>query len=109
MIKALKNFHPYVYGRVMLLRTDNASVSWRKSLRDSTGQVARWLQTLGTYDVNVTHIPGRKHTNTDALFRYPCRSCKRREDINQVDQKEGEKADNPYELQSKCQIGGRTP
>ncbi|CAG2230291.1 unnamed protein product [Mytilus edulis] len=50
VIIALKNFHPYVYGRPVLLRTDNAAVSWLQSLKDPTGQVARWLQTLGTYN-----------------------------------------------------------
>jgi len=32
----------------MLLRTDNAAVSWMRSLKTATDQVARWLQTLGT-------------------------------------------------------------
>ncbi|CAG2220964.1 unnamed protein product [Mytilus edulis] len=60
VIIALKNFHPYVYGRPVLLRTDNAAVSWLQSLKDPTGQVARWLQTLGTYNFKVTHRAGRK-------------------------------------------------
>ncbi|CAC5418992.1 unnamed protein product [Mytilus coruscus] len=85
VIIALKNFHSYVYGRPVLLRTDNAAVSWLQSLKDPTGQVARWLQKLGTYNFKVTHRAGRKHTNTDAMSRNPCKSCKRQEDLNQAE------------------------
>ncbi|CAC5375366.1 unnamed protein product [Mytilus coruscus] len=85
VIIALKNFHPYAYGRPVLLRTDNAAVSWLQSLKDPTGQVARWLQTLGTYNFKVTHRAGRKHTNTDAMSRNPCKSCKHQEDLNQAE------------------------
>ncbi|CAG2215910.1 unnamed protein product [Mytilus edulis] len=85
VIIALKNFHPYVYGRPVLLRTDNAAVSWLQSLKDPTGQVARWLQTLGTYNFKVTHRAGRKHTNADAMSRNPCKSCKHQEDLNQAE------------------------
>ncbi|CAC5415373.1 unnamed protein product [Mytilus coruscus] len=65
--------------------TDNAAVSWLQSLKDPTGQVARWLQTLGTYNFKVTHRAGRKHTNADAMSRNPCKSCKHQEDLNQAE------------------------
>lgn len=101
VIIALRNFHPYVYGRPILLRTDNAAVSWLKSLKDPTGQVARWLQQLGTYNFTVTHRAGRKHTNADALSRNPCKSCKRQEDLNaSYDQRDKESEDHLAELPS---------
>ena len=59
VVLALKHFQPYVYGRTTVLRTDNAAVSWMRSLKNPTGQVARWLQDLGEYDLIVTHRPGR--------------------------------------------------
>jgi hypothetical protein len=31
VIVAIKNFHPYVYGQNVLLRTDNSAVSWMQS------------------------------------------------------------------------------
>ena len=33
VIIAIRNFHTYLYGQNVLLRTDNAAVSWLKSLR----------------------------------------------------------------------------
>ncbi|CAG2220985.1 unnamed protein product [Mytilus edulis] len=101
VIIALKNFHPYVYGTPVLLRTDNAAVSWLQSLKDPTGQVARWLQTLGTYNFKVTHRAGRKHTNADAMSRNPCKSCKHQEDLNQAENdNEREKSENSVECHS---------
>ena len=35
----------------VLLRMDNAAVSWMKSLKVTNGQVARWLQEIGNYNV----------------------------------------------------------
>ena len=76
VVVALKGFHCYLYGQEILLRTDNAAVSWMRSLKNPTGQVARWLEFLGTYNITVTHRPGYQHRNADALSRSPCKACK---------------------------------
>ena len=57
VIMALKTFHHYVYGQEILLRTDNIAVSWLRSLKAPTGQVARWLQQLETYNITAEHQP----------------------------------------------------
>jgi len=85
VVVALKNFHPYLYGQKIHLRTDNAAVSWLRSLKIPSGQIARWLETLGTYNLKVSHRSGTKHSNADALSRVPCKACKRQEDLNQDD------------------------
>ena len=90
VVKALKTFHSYLYGQHVLLRTDNAAVSWMRSLKCPSGQVARWLQELGTYDLEVTHRPGAQHRNADALSRNPCKSCQNQENRNV----HGEQAEN---------------
>jgi len=74
---ALKKFHTYLYGQKVLLRTDNAAVSWMTSLKLPTGQMARWLQELASYDLEIVHRKGKKHTNADALSRRPCKVCRR--------------------------------
>ena len=86
VVIALKTFHSYLYGQHVLLRTDNAAVSWMRNLRNPTGQVARWLELLGTYDLEVTHRPGYKHRNADALSRSPCKPCMRQERSQEEDQ-----------------------
>ena len=44
VVLSLKNFHTCIYGENVFLRTDNAAVSWMRSLKGATGQVARWLR-----------------------------------------------------------------
>jgi transposase InsO family protein len=81
VVVALRNFHTYLYGQDILLRTDNAAVSWMRNLKIPTGQTARWLQELSTYNLAVTHRPGMKHTNADALSRKPCKVCTHQQDL----------------------------
>ena len=75
VVTALKTFHSYLYGQPVLIRTDNAAVSWMNSLKRPTGQVARWLEELGTYNLTICHRPGLQHRNADALSRAPCAKC----------------------------------
>ena len=69
VVMALKYFHPYLYGREIILRTNNAAVSWMRNLRTPTGQTARWLELIYpvTFRSNIrqeeattmlTHCPG---------------------------------------------------
>ena len=95
VIVALKNFHTYLYGQKVLLRTDNAAVSWMQSLKRPTGQVARWLQELGTYDLTVVHRPGKKHVNADGLSRMPCKACTRQQEpLNTSHEESNDRADD---------------
>ena len=83
VVTALRNFHPYLYGQEILLRTDNAAVSWMRNLKTPTGQMARWIQEVSTYNLIVTHGPGQKHGNADALSRRPCQTCLRQQSISE--------------------------
>ena len=98
VIVALRNFHTYLYGQNVLLRTDNAAVSWMRNLEKPTGQVARWLQELGTYDLTVVHRPGKRHVNADDLSRMPCKACKRQQDAASTHNDESDKGSDVTEL-----------
>ncbi|GFX57866.1 hypothetical protein TNCV_3068331 [Trichonephila clavipes] len=77
IVKAVEHFHPYLYGRRFLLRTDHASLTWLLNFKNSEGQIARWIQRLQEYDVEIRHRKGSAHGNADALSRRPCpESCK---------------------------------
>ncbi|GFY08216.1 hypothetical protein TNCV_1356271 [Trichonephila clavipes] len=71
IVKAVEHFHPYLYGRRFLLRTDHASLTWLLNFKNSEGQVARWIQRLQEYDVEIRHRKGSAHGNADALSRRP--------------------------------------
>ena len=83
VVTALRNFHPYLYGQEILLRTDNAAVSWMRNLKTPTGQMAKWIQKVSTYNLIVTHRPGQKHGNADALSRRPCQTCLRQQSVSE--------------------------
>ena len=71
----IKYFKNYLYGRPFTLRVDHAAIQWIRNFKEPEGQVARWLEILGTYDFKIQHRPGLKHGNADALSRRPCSQC----------------------------------
>ena len=70
-----KAYRHFLSGARFLLRTDHAALKWLKSFKEPEGQLARWLETLETYDFELQHRPGAKHGNADALSRGPCPQC----------------------------------
>ncbi|GFR03492.1 retrovirus-related Pol polyprotein from transposon 17.6 [Trichonephila clavata] len=46
IVKAVEHFHPYLYGRRFLLRTDHASLTWLLNFKNPEGQIAWWIQRL---------------------------------------------------------------
>ena len=72
MVKAIRHFHCYLYGRKFVLRTDHAALRWLLNFKCPEGQLARWLEQLQQYDLEVQHRPGSNHNNADALSRRPC-------------------------------------
>ena len=76
IVTAVKKFHHYFYGRSVKIRTDHKSLNWLMSFKYPEGQLARWLELLGNYDINIEYRPGKDHGNSDGLSRRPCSDCK---------------------------------
>ena len=70
-----KYFKHYLYGQKFILRTDHNSLRWLTNFKAPEGQLARWLEVLSTYDMEVQHRPGKQHQNADAMSRLPCNQC----------------------------------
>lgn len=84
VVDSVKHCHHFLYGAHFKVRTDHGALRWLLSFKNPEGQLARWLELLGTYDFNIEHRPGKKHTNADALSRRPCHQ----EDCNHCERKE---------------------
>ena len=66
-----RQFRHYLLGRKFLIRTDHNSLTWLMRFKDIEGQLARWMEELAQYDMNIIHRRGIKHTNADVLSRLP--------------------------------------
>ena len=87
----LKYFRHYVYGRKVIVRTDHSALKWLVNFKMPEGQLARWLEIVSGYNIELIHRPGVKHGNADALSRRPCKQCGRKderkyEETNQMKQ-----------------------
>ena len=76
LVYAVKKFHPFVYGRPFVLKTDHRPLlgllGSKKPLPDAVSpRVVRWKVTLDAYQFDLVHVPGREHGNCDALSRLP--------------------------------------
>ena len=71
IVQAVRHFHHYLYGVPFQVRTDHGALTWLLNFKNPEGQLARWLEVLGTYNFNIKHRAGLKHGNADGLSRTP--------------------------------------
>ena len=75
VVTFIKHFRPFLYGHKFLVRTDHSSLRWLLRFKDPEGQLARWLEVISAYDMEIEHRAGRLHGNADGLSRMPCNQC----------------------------------
>jgi transposase InsO family protein len=68
-VRFTRQFRHYLLGKPFKIRTDHSSLTWLLRFKDPQGQLARWLEELSQYDMEVEHRAGKKHGNADALSR----------------------------------------
>ena len=87
LIFALKQFRPYLLGRRFQIRVDNQALSFYQTLKDATGQTARYLDFLSNFDFEIIHRNSSSHANVDSISRLPpcavengepCAQCEKR-------------------------------
>ncbi|XP_041376682.1 uncharacterized protein LOC121389136 [Gigantopelta aegis] len=71
VVKFTRQFRHYLLGRRFLVRTDHNSLTWLLNFKQPQGQLARWLEELGQYNMQIQHRPGKQHMDADALSRLP--------------------------------------
>ncbi len=58
------------FGRPFLWRTDNAALTYIRTMHCPSGIIQRWLGTLADFNFEVEHRPGKLHTAADQLSRH---------------------------------------
>ena len=71
VVKFCRHFRHYLLGRRIALRTDHNSLVWLMRFKHIEGQLARWLEELVQFDMEIVHRSGKKHQNADGLSRIP--------------------------------------
>lgn len=71
IVRFTRYFRHYLLGRPFLVRTDHHSLVWLMRFRHLEGQLARWLEELQQFDMEILHRSGTKHGNADSLSRIP--------------------------------------
>ncbi|XP_041372627.1 uncharacterized protein LOC121385902 [Gigantopelta aegis] len=71
VVKFTRQFRHYLLGRRFLVRTDHNSLTWLLNFEQPQGQLARWLDELRQYNMQIQHRPGKQHMDADALSRLP--------------------------------------
>ena len=79
VVKFIKHYRMYLWGRHFLVRTEHAYLKWLINFKDPEGMLARWISVLDTYDFAIQDRPGVKHSNADGLTQQECTQCKRRQ------------------------------
>ena len=69
VIKGVKHFHHYLYGRKFVIWTDNTSITWLYANNRPHGRLARWIMTLLEYSFDIKYRRGAENGNADALSR----------------------------------------
>jgi len=73
VVMALQHFRHYLLGTKVILRTDHASLKWLNSFKLPEGILARWLETMQEFDLQIEHRQGRQHSNVDGMSRPFCK------------------------------------
>ena len=77
----MKRFRHYLLGRKFLVRLDHSALKSLVKTKNPEGQTARWLETLASFNFEIQHRPGKRHTNADALSRIQVRKEKAKQSV----------------------------
>jgi len=69
LVKAVKHWRPYIWGRPFTVRTDHWSLKFLLDQRLTTIPQHTWVSKLFGYDFSVEYRPGKQNVAADALSR----------------------------------------
>ena len=82
LVYFVKYFRHFLYGKKFLVLTDHGSLRWLMNFKNPEGQVARWIEFLSAFHMDIEHRPGRSHGNADGISRISCKQCGKTDNRN---------------------------
>ena len=71
VVAAFKQFHSYIYGNFVTLRTDHKALQYIYKNKTSKGRIMRWVLELMNYEYEIGHKPRIHNGAADAISRLP--------------------------------------
>jgi len=71
VVKFTQQYRHYLLGRRFVVRTDHNALRWLFGFKEPENQLARWMEQLVQYDMEIVYRRGTAHVNADALSRRP--------------------------------------
>jgi hypothetical protein len=71
IVYAVQRFKIYIYGRKVILYTDNKAITFLQKCVITSNRVARWMTELQQFDLEIRHIKGINNHLADVLSRSP--------------------------------------
>lgn len=65
----IDEFASFLRGRHYLIYTDHKCLSWLNKKEQWNNRIFRWALTLQQFDFEVSHVPGKHNSITDAFSR----------------------------------------
>ena len=65
LVEFIRHFKPYLYGSEFMCRVDHFALIWLKSMKNLTGILARWQETLEEYSF-------KRYTSTYMVMLTDC-------------------------------------
>ena len=69
IIYGLRQFEHILRFRPFVVRTDSGALKHLHNLKDPKGIMARWLNIIQSYEMEIMHLPGKKNKAADAMSR----------------------------------------
>ena len=71
VVRFTRHFKHYVLGRRFTMRTDHNSLIWLMGFKNIEVQLARCIEELAVYNMEIVHRPCKDHVNAAGLSRIP--------------------------------------
>ena len=72
IVELVKQHRHYLQGTRFCIRTDHSPLRSVIKAKDPEGQLARWIESLSMFDLEIRYRPEQRHQNAHALSRRPC-------------------------------------
>jgi transposase InsO family protein len=69
IVHALRVWRIYIHGSPITIKTDHESLKYLMTMKTLTPRLARWIDAIAEFDIDIQYLPGKLNKVADALSR----------------------------------------